>query len=266
MTFSNGDSYPAKVIGSDPYSDLAIVSVQAPSSEFYPLTLATSSSLRVGDSVVAIGDPYGLTGSMTEGIVSQLGRTIQDETAGNFSIANVIQTSAPINPGNSGGPLIDAQGDVVGITTAGITSSQGLGFAIPSDTIIEELPSLVANGSYNLHSYLGISETDMNYQLSQATGANVTYGVLIENVVQGGPAATAGLQAGTQTVVIEGQQYLIGGDVIISINGTRITTSDSLGTYLAAHTVAGQTVSLGIIRAGDKYMTVTVTLGARPSL
>ncbi len=265
VTFSNGDSYPAKVVGSDPYSDLAIVSVQAPSSEFYPLTLAASSSLRVGDSVVAIGDPYGLTGSMTEGIVSQLGRTIQDETAGNFSIANVIQTSAPINPGNSGGPLLDVNGDVVGITTAGITSSQGLGFAIPSDTIIGELPSLIANGSYNLHSYLGISETDMNYQLSQATGANVTYGVLIENVVQGGPAATAGLQSGTQTVVIEGQQYLIGGDIIISINGTRIIDSDSLGTYLAAHTVAGQTVSLGIVRA-DKYMTVTVTLGARPSL
>jgi S1-C subfamily serine protease len=177
VTFSNGDSYPAKVIGSDPYSDLAIVTVQAPSSEFYPLTLTTSSSLRVGDSVVAIGDPYGLTGSMTEGIVSQLGRTIQDETAGNFSIANVIQTSAPINPGNSGGPLLNAEGNVVGITTAGITSSQGLGFAIPSDAIIEEMPSLVANGAYNLHSYLGISETDMNYQLSKATGANVTYGV-----------------------------------------------------------------------------------------
>jgi len=266
VTFSNGDSYPAKVIGSDPYSDLAIVLVQAPSSEFYPLTLATSSSLRVGDSVVAIGDPYGLTGSMTEGIISQLGRTIQDETAGNFSIANVIQTSAPINPGNSGGPLLNAEGDVVGITTAGITSSQGLGFAIPSDTIIQELPSLVANGSYNLHSYLGISETDMNYQLSKATGTNVTYGVLIENVVPGGPAATAGLQSGSQSVVIEGQQYLIGGDVIISVNGTRITTSDSLGTYLASHTVAGQTVSVGIIRAGDKYMTVAVKLGARPSL
>jgi len=266
VTFSNGDSYPAKVIGSDPYSDLAIVLVQAPSSEFYPLTLATSSSLRVGDSVVAIGDPYGLTGSMTEGIISQLGRTIQDETAGNFSIANVIQTSAPINPGNSGGPLLNAEGDVVGITTAGITSSQGLGFAIPSDTIIQELPSLVANGSYNLHSYLGISETDMNYQLSKATGTNVTYGVLIENVVPGGPAATAGLQSGSQSVVIEGQQYLIDGDVIISVNGTRITTSDSLGTYLASHTVAGQTVSVGIIRAGDKYMTVAVKLGARPSL
>ena len=266
VTFSNGDAYPAKVVGSDPYADLAVLSVQAPASEFFPLTLTTSSSLLVGDSVVAIGDPYGLTGSMTQGIVSQLGRTIQDETSGNYSIANVIQFSAPINPGNSGGPLLDANGQVVGITTASITSSQGLGFAIPSDTILKELPSLIANGSYTLHSYLGIGSVDMNYQLSKATGANVTYGALIEQVVSGSPAATAGLQAGTQTTTVEGQQYLVGGDIIVSINGTRIITTDALGSYLAAHTVAGQTVTLGIIRSGDKYMTVSVTLGARPAI
>jgi S1-C subfamily serine protease len=266
VTFSNGDAYPAKVIGSDPYVDLAIVSVQAPASEFYPLTLTSSSSLKVGDSIVAIGDPYGLTGSMTEGIISQLGRTIQDETSGNFSIANVIQFSAPINPGNSGGPLLNADGQVVGITTASVSSSQGLGFAIPSDTIIKELPSLVTNGSYMLHSYLGIGTVDMNYQLSKATGANVTYGILVEQVASGGPASRAGLQAGNQTVTVEGQQYLVGGDIIVSINGTRITTTNALGSYLASHTAAGQTVSLGIIRSGDKYMTVNVTLGARPSL
>jgi len=267
VTFSDGDAYPAKVVGSDPYSDLAIVSVpSAPSSEFVPLTLTTSSTLRVGDSVVAIGNPYGLTGSMTEGIVSQLGRTIQDETAGNYSIANVIQFSAAINPGNSGGPLLNANGQVVGITTAAVTSSEGLGFAIPSDTIIEELPSLIANGSYDLHSYLGISEVDMNYQLTQAAGTNVTYGVLVESVVAGGPAANAGLQGGSETVVVNGVQYLIGGDIITSINGTRIIDSDALGTYLEAHTVAGQAVVLGIIGPGDKSMNVTVTLGERPSI
>jgi S1-C subfamily serine protease len=267
VTFADGDAYPANVIGSDPYSDLAIVTVpSAPSSEFVPLTLTNSSSLSVGDTVVAIGNPYGLTGSMTEGIISQLGRTIQDETAGNYSIANVIQFSAPINPGNSGGPLLNSNGQVVGITTATVSSSEGLGFAIPSDTIIEEIPSLITNGSYNLHSYLGISEVDMDYQLAQAAGSNVTYGVLIESVVPGGPAANAGLQGGSQTVVVNGEQYLIGGDIIISINGTRIIDSDSLGTYLEAHTVAGQSVSLGIIAPGDKYMTVNVTLGARPSI
>jgi S1-C subfamily serine protease len=178
----------------------------------------------------------------------------------------VIQFSAPINPGNSGGPLIHANGQVVGITTASVSSSQGLGFAIPSDTIIKELSSLVTNGTYTLHSYLGIGSVDMNYQLSKATGANVTYGALIENVVQGTPAANAGLRAGNQTVTINGQQYLVGGDIIVSINGTRITTTDGLGSYLSAHTTAGQTVTLGIIRPGDKYTTVNVTLGERPAL
>ena len=107
---------------------------------------------------------------------------------------------------------------------------------------------------------------DMNYQLSKATGANVTYGALIEQVVSGSPAANAGLQAGSQTSTVEGQQYLIGGDIIVSVNGTRIITTDALGSYLAAHTTAGQTVTLGIIRSGDKYMTVSVTLGERPAL
>ncbi len=186
-TFADGNAYPAKVVGTDPYSDLAVVAVPAaPGSEFVPLTLVSSSTLRVGDSVVAIGNPYGLTASMTEGIVSQLGRTIQDETAGNYSIANVIQFSAAINPGNSGGPLLNAEGQVVGITTAAVTSATGLGFAIPSDAIIAELPSLITTGTYALHSYLGISEVDMNYQLAQAMGANVTYGVLVEDVIPGG--------------------------------------------------------------------------------
>lgn len=266
VTFSNGDSYPAKVIGSDPYSDLAIVSSsQAPSSEFVPLSL-TSSILLVGDPIVAIGNPYGLTGSMTQGIVSQLGRTIQDPTAGNFSIANVIQFSAPINPGNSGGPLLNSNGDVVGITTATVSSSQGVGFAIPSDTIMKELPSLVSNGSYTKHSYLGIEEVDLNYQLAQAMQANVTYGVLVESTIPNGPAFAAGLHSSTTPVTIEGQQYLVGGDIIVSINGTRIINSDALASYLEEYTVAGQTVTLGIVRDGTQYMTQNLVLGARPPI
>ncbi|MHB8567412.1 MAG: S1C family serine protease [Nitrososphaerales archaeon] len=266
-TYSDGNAYPATVIGSDPYADLAIVTVrQAPASEFHALTLQSSSTLQVGQAIVAIGDPYGLTGSMTEGIISQLGRTLQDPTAGNFSIANVIQFSAPINPGNSGGPLIDAQEGIVGITTATVSSSQGVGFAIPSDTIIKELPSLIANGSYNLHSYLGIGETDMNYQLAQAMAANLTYGVLVEDIVSGGPANLAGLKGGNTTAVINGQQYLIGGDIITSVNGTRITSTDALGTYLEEHTVAGEVLSLGIIRSGTQPMTLNITLGSRPAI
>lgn len=266
LTFADGNSYPATVIGSDPYSDLAIVTVSsAPLSEFHPLTLVSSSTLQVGQYVLAIGNPYGLSGTETFGIISQLGETIQDETAGNFSIADVIQFSAPINPGNSGGALLNSNGDVVGITTATVSGSQGIGFAIPSDTIIRELPSLISTGSYNEHSYLGIGEVDMNYQLAQATGANVTYGALIETVVAGGPAATAGLRGGTKTVTIEGSEYLIGGDIIVGINGTKIIDENSLASYLEEHTVAGQKIDVEIIRDGT-WMSVMLTLGARPPL
>ena len=137
MTFSDGNAYPAKVVGSDPYSDVAVVAAQsAPLSEFHPLHLVSSSSLRVGQYILAIGNPFGISGTMTFGIVSQLGQSIQDPTAGNFSIADVIQFSAPINPGNSGGALLVANGSVVGMTTASVSGSLGFGFAIPSSTII----------------------------------------------------------------------------------------------------------------------------------
>ena len=266
VTFSDGNSYAAKVVGSDPYSDLAIVQGEkVPSSEYYPLILATSSTLEVGQYVVAIGNPYGLVGSETFGIISQLGRTIQDPTAGNFSIAGVIQFSAPINPGNSGGALLDSDGFVVGMTTATVSGSQGVGFAIPSDTIIKEFPSLVSTGSYNQHSYLGIDGVDMTLQLAEAAGTNITYGVLVEQVLAGSPAADAGLRAGSTTVSIEGSQYLIGGDIIISMNGTRIINNDALASYLAQQTIPGQHITVGIVRGG-KETTLDMTLGTRPPL
>src|SRR5208282_5650989 len=138
--FWNGDAYPATVVGTDPYSDLAIVKVPtAPASEIHPLTLSSSSSVQVGDPVAAIGNPFGLSGSLTVGVVSQLGRTITEETAGNYSIADIIQFSAPINPGNSGGPLFNANGQVIGLTTATVNGSQGVGFAIPSDSVTREI-------------------------------------------------------------------------------------------------------------------------------
>ncbi len=264
VTFPDGNAYPATVVGTDPYSDLAVISVTgAPSSEFVPLQIVASSGLSVGQTVYAIGNPYGLSGSLTLGIVSQLGRTIQDPVAGNFSVAGAIQFSAPINPGNSGGPLLDASGQVIGITTATVTSSQGIGFAIPSSTIIRDLPSLVATGTYSMYSYMGISTADMNYQLAQASHTSVTYGVLVESVVSGGPAASAGLVAGTTTVTIDGSQYLVGGDIIVSIDGTKIINQDALSTYLVQSTIAGQTVQLGVIRSGA-LTTVTLALGTRP--
>ncbi len=266
VTFWNGDAYRGNVVGSDAYSDLGIIATQAPSDEFYPLEFAASSSLRVGEPVVAIGNPYALSGTITSGIVGQTGRTITYDTASgstSYPIADAIQFSAPINPGNSGGPLLNADGKVVGITTAGIIGAEGLGFAIPSDTILREFPSLVATGKYDKHSYLGISITDMTYELSKAVGANVTYGVLIEKIVKGGPAAQSGLESGTQSVDINGQTYTLGGDVIISINGTRISNTDSFSTYLERNTLPGQTIQFGIIRSGT-YMLILVVLGARP--
>jgi S1-C subfamily serine protease len=266
VTFSNGDAYRGKVVGTDAYSDLAVVSTQANAQEFYPLKFASSSSLRVGDPVVAIGNPLGFAGTITYGIVSQLGRTIQYQSgSGGYPIANAIQFSAPVNPGNSGGPLLNADGNVVGITTAGIIGAEGLGFAISSDTIIRELPSLITSGSYDKHSYLGVRVEDMNYELSQLVGTNVTYGVLVASTVPGGPANNAGLRGGAKQVVIGGQNYTVGGDVIVSIDGNRIVNYDAFATYLERNTLPGQTIQIGIIRAGN-FMTIDVTLGARPPI
>ncbi len=263
VTFSDGDAYPATVVGTDPYVDLAVVSVEAPLAEFHPLQIGNSSQLVVGEPVVAIGNPFGLSGSMTFGIISQLGRTISESLAGNFAIADVIQLSAPINPGNSGGPLLNADGMVFGITTAIVSGSQGVGFAIPSNVITRELPTLVATGHYTLHSLMGIEGTDMTYQLAQLQGTNVTYGVLIENVTVGGPAGNAGLKAGTQTMEVQGSPYIIGGDIIVALNGTKIVDLDALSSYLQEQTVPGQMLIVQIIRAGQME-TVNLVLGTRP--
>jgi 2-alkenal reductase len=264
VTFWNGNSYPASVVGTDPYSDLAIVKVPgAPSSEYHPLTLSSSASIQVGESVAAIGNPFGLSGSLTVGVVSALGRTITESTAGNYSIADVIQFSAPINPGNSGGPLLNPNGQVIGLTTATINGSVGVGFAIPSDSVTREIGSLVANGTYNAQPYLGIGTADMFLQLAQANGNNVTYGVLVESVVAGGPGANAGLVAGTKQATIEGQTFLLGGDVIVSANGTRIINHDALASYLEENALPGHVLKLGVMR-GTTLTTVTITVGARP--
>jgi len=263
VTFQDGDAYPATVVGSDGYSDLAVLKLTAPASEFHPVRVVSSSQLVVGQPVAVIGNPFGLSGSMTIGIVSQLGRTVSESLAGNFAIANVIQFSAPINPGNSGGPLLNAGGAVVGITTATVGGSQGVGFAIPSDTILRELPFLITTGTYDSHPLIGISSVDMDYQLAQLQKTNFTYGLLIENVTSGGPGDKAGLRGGTQTVNVGGSPVIIGGDIIISVNGTKIVNTDSLSSYLAEYAVAGQTIILHIVRNGQ-VMTLSLVLGTRP--
>ena len=264
VTFINGNGYTATLLGSDPYAELAVLSTDAPQSEYKSLEIVDSSTLSVGDSVIAVGGPYGLAGSMTTGIVSALGRTITDETS-NYAIANVIQMSAPINPGNSGGPLLNHQGQVVGITTAIVTDSQGVGFAIPSSTVLREIGSLVEEGAYNQHSWIGASGTDVTYEIAETMGTDVTYGWLIAQVTSGGPADQAGLQGGTREVTVAGQSVIIGGDIITAINGARITGIDNLSTFLEENTLPDQTIDVTIVRDGQT-IPLTLKLDARPPL
>lgn len=258
ITFVDGDAYPTTVLGFDPYEDLAVLSTDTPQIEMQPLEIGNSSTLEVGDPVIAIGNPYGLAGSMTVGIVSALGRTITEEITGGYPIASVIQTSTPINPGNSGGPLLNYLGQVVGITTAIVSNSQGLGFAIPSNTILREIESLVSKGSYDQHPSLGATGTDMTYEIAKAMGTNVTYGWLIASA----PSET-GLRGGTKQVSIAGDIVTIGGDIVIAVNETRITNLDDLSTYLEEYTLPSQTINVGIVR-NNKAMTLLVKLEKRP--
>lgn len=264
VTFANGDSYTATVLGSDPYADLAALATQAPSVEYKPLQIASSSSLSVGDPLIAVGGPYGLAGSMTTGIVSALGRTITSDTSTSYPIANVIQTSTPINPGNSGGPLLNYEGQVVGITTAIVSNSQGLGFAIPSATILREIGSLAINGSYSQHPWLGASGTDMTLDIANALKVNATYGWLVTGVTSGGPADKAGIQGGSKQITVTGTQLTVGGDIIIAFDGVRIRNTDDMSTYLEENTLPNQTITVTIIRNGTTR-DVSVTLGTRPS-
>jgi len=263
VTFSNGNAYSTTVLGSDPYAELAVLSVDAPEEEYVPLEIASSSSLQVGDPVMVVGTPYGLAGSMSTGFVSALGRTLTAETTGGYVIANVIQTTAPLNPGNSGGPVLNYQGQVVGIATAIVKDSQGVGFAIPSNTILREIEDLINTGSYDDHPWLGASGVDMTYEIAEEVGTDVTYGWLIAQVTSGGPSDKAGLQGGTEQVRIEEELVVIGGDIIIAINGTRITSIDDLSAYLEEYTLPEQTIDLTIVRNNETTI-VSLELESRP--
>lgn len=264
VTFANGNGYPATIIGSDAYSDLAVLSVDAPDAEFKPLKITSSSTLEVGDPVIAIGSPFGLGGTMTTGIISQLGRTIQDSVAGSFPIANIIQTSAAINPGNSGGPLLNYQGEVVGITTAIISDSNGLGFVVPSNTILREIDSLVTTGTYTQHPWVGVSGKDMTYEIARTIGTNITYGWLITQVTTNGAAAEAGLQGGEQQVYVGDEWIIIGGDIIIAVDHTRVINGDMFMSYLEEHTTPNQTITLTILR-DNQIQEIQVLLKQRPT-
>lgn len=258
VTFADGNSYVAAVLGHDAKADLAVLSVDNIPSSAIGLTLISSNSLSVGDPVIAVGSPYGLQGTLTTGIISALGRTIvesDDSGQQTQSIPNTIQTSTPINSGNSGGPLLNYAGEVVGITTAGISNSEGLGFAIPSSTIMREISTLIAQGVYDNHPSIDTEGTDMNYQIAQTMGVSVTYGYLVERV-----STSNGLRGGNQYKAILGDNIIVGGDIIIAINGIRIANTDDLLSYLEQHTLPGQSVSFTVIRNGSQQ-DVSVTIG-----
>ncbi len=248
VTFSNGNGYEATILGIDPYVDLAVLSVDALSVEFKPIEIVSSSSLRVGEMAIAIGNPYGLVGSLTTGVVSALGRTLTEVYAGGYSIPNIIQTSTPINPGNSGGPLLNAVGKVIGITTAIAEESQGLGFAIPSNTMLREIPDLINTGTYGGHSYLGVSGQDMNYNRAKEMGSSITFGWKIETVTTGGPS----------------EGILRINDIITELNGTKIRNNDELASYLSDKTLPEETLVLTVLR-DSSTIELIVILGTRPA-
>ncbi|MFH0748687.1 MAG: trypsin-like peptidase domain-containing protein [Candidatus Bathyarchaeota archaeon] len=260
VILTSGNSAKATIIGTDVYSDIAIIKVYLPAETFYPVVLGNSSRLIVGEPVIAVGNPYGLSGTVTAGIVSQVQRDLT--ASGGYKIIDVIQLDAAINPGNSGGPLVNMFGEVVGINTAIVSGSTGVGFAIPSDTILRELPSLLATGRY-AHPWLGISGTDMNVGLAVEMGVNSTSGVLISEVTSDGPADKAGLRGGSRTVIIDGTSYAVGGDIILELNGVTMRNFNDLSIYLERNTQPGQTISVTFLRGTQKLIS-QVILGTRP--
>jgi S1-C subfamily serine protease len=264
VTFQTGDVLKATLVGRDPYSDMAVVQVKAVPGLLHPMKVGVSSQLVVGQTVIAIGNPFGLANTLTVGVVSATGR--QMSTVNNYAIVDVIQTDAAINPGNSGGPLLNLNGEVVGMNTAIISNTNdfsGIGFAIPSDTITREVQSIIDTGSYQ-HPYLGISGYDMSPDFANAMGLdNSTRGTLVVTVVDGGPAAQAGIQPGNNPVTIGGTSYNLGGDVIVGVDGHTMNSFYELQVYLTRNTKPGESITLNIIRDG-KVMDVALTLGVRP--
>ena len=258
-------AYDATVVGTDPATDIAVLKVDAPQSQLHPLTLGHSSEVEVGDPVVAIGNPFGLDRTVTSGIVSALQRQIQAPNG--FSIDNVIQTDAAINPGNSGGPLINAEGEVIGINsqieTGGSGSGNvGIGFAIPIDTVRAELNQLITSGQVE-HAFLGISGGTITPDLARALNLPVKQGVIVQSVVKNGPAEKAGIEGGNTTATIEGAEVSLGGDIITEANGKKISGMEEI-VEIVNRAEAGDELELTILHNGSTK-TVKVTLADRPN-
>jgi len=251
VTFLDGRSYNAQVVGLDVFTDIAVIKADVNKSLLQPLLIGDSYTLRVGEQIAAIGNPFGLSGSMTSGIVSQLGRLLPTQNSG-FSIPDVIQTDAAINPGNSGGPLLNMRGEVVGINTAIQSATgefSGVGFAIPSQTIVKIVPTLIKEGEYH-HPWLGISGRDIDPDLAKVLGLTDARGFLVVTVVENSPAAKAGLHGSTEIKEVNGINYQIGGDVILSVDGITVRQIDDILLHLQRSKAVGDEINLEILRDG----------------
>lgn len=274
VRFTSGFMAYGTVVGTDTDSDLAIIKVDAPAGELHPLPLGNSDSLKVGQTVVAIGNPFGLDGTMTVGIISALGRTldaIRETPEGRpFTAGDIIQTDAAINPGNSGGPLFNTSGEVIGINRAIRTNSttdtgqpvnSGIGFAISVNIIKRVAPVLIETGKYD-YPFLGISSMDsLSLEVVNELGLNTFTGAYVTEVVSGGPADQAGIQPGSTSTGITG--LLGGGDLIVAIDGRDVRTFDELLAYLITNKGPGDTVTLTVLR-GSERVDVPITLDKRP--
>jgi S1-C subfamily serine protease len=271
--FPDGSSADAKLVGADPNADLAVIQVNVPTSQLFPVQMADSTQVKVGQIAIAIGNPYGLSGTMTTGIVSGLSRSLPvglDSLSGQngpvYSIPDIIQTDAAINPGNSGGVLVNTEAQVMGVTAAirsSTNSNSGIGFVIPASIVQRVVPALIAQGHYD-HPWLGISGTSLDSDLAQAMKLDANQkGVLVVDVSPNSPADKAGLMGSTTQVTINGQTTVVGGDIITAIDGSPIQKFEDLSSYLINNTQVGQTVTLTILRQG-KEQAVKLTLGTLP--
>jgi len=264
VTFLDGRSYNAEIIGIDEYTDIAVVKVNTDLSSLEPVSLGDSSSLKVGEPIAAIGNPFGLSGSMTSGIVSQLGRLLP--TDNQYSIPDVIQTDAAINPGNSGGPLLNMMGGVIGINTAiqsTTGSNTGVGFAIPSQTVAKIVPTLIEEGEYQ-HPWIGISGRDIDPDMAKVMELKDAVGFLVITVIEDSPASKAGLIGSEKTISVEGVDYVIGGDIILAVDGIDVRKIDDILIHLQRAKAIGDEMVLEVLR-DNRTTNITIILQERPN-
>jgi S1-C subfamily serine protease len=262
VTLADGSKWPAKLIGSDPDNDLAVIKIEAPREKLKVISMGDSKSLRIGQKVLAIGNPFGLQRTLTTGIISSLGRTIRSEVG--TLIEDVIQTDAAINPGNSGGPLLSSDGEIVGINSAIISptgGSVGIGFAIPVNTAKRVVPELIAKG-YVTYPYIGATIQSLIPEMAKYLKLKIERGAMISELVKDGPADKAGLRGGNQRVQVGNMIVLVGGDIVVKADQKDVKTNDELIHYIREKK-PGDTVLLKVFRK-DSFIDVKVTLGERP--